>query len=92
MGFGGDIWPIHPTLDEVNGLRCYRSVRELPTSPDASFVGVNRHLTVEIIRELSACRAGGAVCYASGFGEVEDGKDLHEALLAAAVALVKAAG
>ncbi len=84
MGFGGDIWPVHPTLDEVNGLRCYRSVRELPTSPDASFVGVNRHLTVEIIRELSACGAGGAVCYASGFGEVEDGKDLHEALLAAA--------
>ena len=84
MGFSGDIWPVHPTLDEVNGLRCYRSVRELPTSPDASFVGVNRHLTVEIIRELSACGAGGAVCYASGFGEVEDGKDLHEALLAAA--------
>ena len=84
MGFGGDIWPVHPTLDEVNGLRCYRSARELPASPDASFVGVNRHLTVEIIRELSACRAGGAVCYASGFGEVEDGKDLHEALLAAA--------
>ncbi len=84
MGFGGDIWPVHPTLDEVNGLRCYRSARELPTSPDASFVGVNRHLTVEIIRELSACGAGGAVCYASGFGEVEDGKDLHEALLAAA--------
>jgi len=84
MGFGGNIWPVHPALNEVNGLRCYRSVSELPTSPDASFVGVNRHLTVEIVRELSACGAGGAVCYASGFGEVEDGKDLHEALLAAA--------
>ncbi|URK87395.1 CoA-binding protein [Rhizobium sp. RCAM05350] len=54
MGFTGDIWPVHPKQDEILGRRCYRSVAELPAAPDASFVGVNRQLTIEIIRDLSA--------------------------------------
>ncbi len=88
MGFTGEIWPVHPKQDEILGRRCYRSVAELPAAPDASFVGVNRQLTIDIIRDLSARGAGGAICYASGFreavSELADGNDLQEALVAAA--------
>ena len=84
MGFSGQIWPVHPKLDEVEGYPCFRSVDDLPDSPDASFVGINRHLTIDIIRQLRERGAGGAVCYASGFSEVEDGKTLHRDLLQAA--------
>ncbi|MFQ6161662.1 acetate--CoA ligase family protein [Sinorhizobium meliloti] len=88
MGFAGDIWPVHPREEEILGRRCYRSVADLPEAPDASFVGVNRALTIEIIRDLAARGAGGAVCYASGFreaaNELADGNDLQEALVAAA--------
>lgn len=88
MGYEGEIWPIHPKLDEVLGRRCYRSVAELPAAPDAAFVGVNRTLTIEIVRALSERGAGGAVCYASGFREaiteLADGGDLQDALVAAA--------
>ncbi|ANM13028.1 MULTISPECIES: acetate--CoA ligase family protein [unclassified Rhizobium] len=88
MGFSGEIWPVHPKLDEVLGRRCYRSVSDLPQAPDAAFVGVNRTLTVEIVRSLAAAGAGGAVCYASGFSEataeLADGTDLQQALLSAA--------
>jgi len=88
MGFAGELWPVHPTLDEVLGRRCYRSVSDLPSPPDAAFVGVNRILTVEIVRSLSAAGGGGAVCYASGFSEavaeLADGNDLQQALIAAA--------
>lgn len=88
MGFTGDIWPVHPTKDEIRGRKCYRSVADLPGAPDASFVGVNRQLTIEIIRDLSARGAGGAVCYASGFREavteLADGDDLQKALVEAA--------
>ncbi|MCM2402024.1 acetate--CoA ligase family protein [Rhizobium sp. S153] len=88
MGFAGEIWPVHPKLDEIFGRKCYRSTADLPAPPDASFVGVNRALTIDIIRELSAIDAGGAVCYASGFreamSELSDGGDLQEALVAAA--------
>ncbi|OHV18999.1 CoA-binding protein [Rhizobium sp. RMa-01] len=88
MGFSGEIWPVHPKLDEVLGRPCYRSVSDLPQAPDAAFVGVNRTLTVEIVRSLAAAGAGGAVCYASGFSEataeLADGTELQQALLAAA--------
>ncbi|MDK1375057.1 MULTISPECIES: acetate--CoA ligase family protein [unclassified Sinorhizobium] len=88
MGFAGEIWPVHPREEEILGRRCYRSVADLPDAPDASFVGVNRALTIEIIRDLAARGAGGAVCYASGFreaaSELADGNDLQEALVAAA--------
>ncbi|TDX85061.1 acyl-CoA synthetase (NDP forming) [Neorhizobium sp. R1-B] len=87
MGFAGEIWPVHPKTDEVLGRKCYRTVADLPAAPDASFVGVNRQLTIEIIRELSARGAGGAVCYASGFreaaSELADGDELQSALVAA---------
>ena len=88
MGFAGEIWPVHPTQEDVLGRRCYRSVAELPGAPDAAFVGVNRVLTVDIVSELSARGAGGAVCYASGFSEavveLADGADLQRALVEAA--------
>lgn len=88
MGFSGEIWPVHPREDEILGRKCYRSVADLPAAPDASFVGVNRELTIGIIRDLSARGAGGAVCYASGFreavSELADGDDLQKALVDAA--------
>ena len=84
MEFAGDIWPVHPSADEVEGLRCFKSVEELPSSPDASFIGVNRQTTVDIVRSLSQKGAGGAVCYASGFKEVSDGEDLNDALIESA--------
>ncbi|NRP70409.1 hypothetical protein ILFOPFJJ_01289 [Ensifer psoraleae] len=88
MGFAGEIWPVHPREEEILGRRCYRSVADLPDAPDASFVGVNRALTIDIIRDLATRGAGGAVCYASGFreaaSELADGNDLQEALVAAA--------
>lgn len=92
MGFAGDIWPVHPTRAAMHGRQCFRSVAELPGAPDAAFVGVNRGLTIDIVRELSARGAGGAICYASGFREAAahpdmEGAALQEALLEAAGAM-----
>ena len=86
IGFCGEIWPIHPKLDEIEGRRTYRTVAELPGAPDAAFVAVNRHLTVEVIRELSVRGCGGAICYAAGFSESGAG-DLQAALIEAAGAM-----
>jgi len=84
MGFQGEIWPVHPKKTEILGRKVYRSVEELPGSPDAAYLGVNRYLTIDIVRELAACNAGGAVCYATGFVEVGDeGVELQKQLLEA---------
>ena len=84
MGYTGGIWPVHPKKTEVLGRRVYRSVKDLPGSPDAAYVGVNRHLTIDIVKDLSTRGAGGAVCYATGFVEAgEEGSELQDQLLAA---------
>ncbi len=59
MGFAGEIWPIHPTKDAVAGVKAYPSLADLPAPPDATFVGVNRNLTIDIVRER-ACAARAA--------------------------------
>jgi acetyl-CoA synthetase len=84
MGYKGEIWPVHPKKSEILGRKVYRSVSELPGSPDAAYVGVNRNLTIDIVRELAARNAGGAVCYATGFVEAgEEGSSLQAQLLEA---------
>ena len=91
MGFDGPVWPVHPTRAEIHGLPCFRTVEELPEAPDASFIGVNRTLTVEIVERLARRGAGGAVCFASGFkeseGEIDGGAEREARLLEAAGAM-----
>ena len=85
LGFDGPIWPVHPTRPEMEGLPCFASVEALPEAPDASFVAVPRHATVNIVRQLAARGSGGAICYASGFAEVGgDGVALQAQLVQAA--------
>lgn len=84
LGYVWDVWPVHPKNKNVAGIRAYRSVDALPGVPDAVFIGVNRLATIDIVRDLAARGAGGAVCFASGFQESSDGADLNAALLVAA--------
>jgi acyl-CoA synthetase (NDP forming) len=67
----------------IGGLSAYPSLMDLPAPPDASFIGVNRHLTVDIVAELAAMGAGGAVCFASGWTEAGEA-ELQARLVAAA--------
>ena len=85
LGFAGEIWPVHPRHEFMEGLRCYPDVAALPAAPDASFIAVPRQGTIELVAELSAHGAGGVICYASGFAEVGgEGVAMQQQLVAAA--------
>ena len=83
LGYTGEIWPVHPKKSDMHGVACFPTLADLPGVPDAAFVAVNRHLTIDAVAQLRALGAGGAVCYASGFAESGD-VDLQVALLEAA--------
>ena len=83
MGFDGPVWPVHPTRDQISGVPCYRSLADLPHAPDATFIGVNRHATLDVVAELAAMGAGGATCFASGWEEAGEA-DLQARLVQAA--------
>lgn len=88
IGFQGAVWPVHPTKPEVGGLPAVPRLADLPCAPDATFIGVNRQATVDMVAELAAMGAGGAVCFAAGFreavAELADGAGLQDRLVAAA--------
>ncbi len=91
LGFAGEIWPVHPRKESIEGLPCFADVASLPAAPDASFIAAPREATVEIVGELAKRGAGGAICYASGFAEVGGvGLELQQQLVknAGAMALV----
>ncbi len=85
LGYSGEIMPVHPQRAMVAGLQCYPTIDSLPRVPDAAYVGVNRDLTIDIVRQLAAGGAGGCVCYAAGFAEMGvEGKAHQDRLVAAA--------
>ena len=85
LAYDGEIWPVHPDRSEVAGLKCYPSVSDLPSAPDAAFIAVRRELTIDIVQKLSDAGAGGCVCYAAGFAEMGDeGQKLQDKLVKAA--------
>ena len=86
MGFSGPIWPVHPNRETVGGHRAYARLADLPGVPDATFIGVNRFATVDVVAELSAMGAGGAICFASGWEEAGEA-GLQERLVAAAAGM-----
>jgi len=85
IGFGGRLWAVHPERPSLGGVRCLRSVSDLPEGPDAAFVAVPRERTPGVVAELARLGTGGVVCHASGFAEDgEHGAALQRELVAAA--------
>ncbi|QLC74842.1 acetate--CoA ligase family protein [Pseudomonas sp. LPB0260] len=84
-GYAGSMWLVNPQHAELEGVPCVASVAELPCGPDAVFIATNKERTVQMVAELSAKGAGGAICYASGFAESgAEGEQLQAELLQAA--------
>ena len=70
-GFPGPIYPVHPRLKNLLGLKVYSTLEEIGHPVDLVISGLNAKLTTESVIE-SCARIGvkGIVCFAGGFKEV----------------------
>lgn len=85
VGYDGELWALNPRRDELAGIPCVASVADLPGVPDASFVAAPPDATLDIVRDLAASGAPGAVCFAAGFAETGSlGAERQKALRVAA--------
>jgi acyl-CoA synthetase (NDP forming) len=82
-GYDGQIWPIHPTANEVEGLPAWPSFAALPGVADYAYVAVGASAVARVLREARG-RLKIAQVMSSGFGETEDGDAIQEDLVAAA--------
>jgi putative YhdH/YhfP family quinone oxidoreductase len=63
--FPGRVYPINPLYDEVEGLRCYRSLADLPEAPDLVVLGVGNQQLEEQVKAAIDVGAGGVVIFGS---------------------------
>jgi acyl-CoA synthetase (NDP forming) len=83
FGFEGAIYPIHPSAHEIDGLPAYRTLADTPQPVDYAYIAVS----AAQIPDMLAAAAGHvrfAQVISSGFGEVDEGRQLEQQLAAAA--------
>ena len=68
--FTGAVYPVNAKYAEVGGHRCYPSLKDLPQAPDCALLVVPREGVEAALNEAVAAGAGGAIVYASGYGEM----------------------
>ncbi|MGC8574840.1 MAG: acetate--CoA ligase family protein [Thermoplasmata archaeon] len=76
--FKGKIYLIHPVAQEINGIRCFRTVQDLPESPDIAVISLPPEKTIEYLEELGKKGCKVSIPVSGGFGEQgEKGKQLE---------------
>ena len=83
--FQGEILPVNPNRAEIQGLRAYKSIADLPSAPDTAIVAVPTKVAVAAVGELAARGVKSAIVFTAGFAEMDDaGVAAQDALMAAA--------
>jgi len=67
--FKGNVYAVNPKYKELLGRPSVPSLAELPEVPDCVILCVARPMVEGMIEAAGAIGAGGAIVYASGFGE-----------------------
>jgi len=86
IGYTGELWRVHPKRPSTPETTYFRSIDELPGSPDATFVAAPNTEVPNIAQALVRRDAGGFVCFAAGFSETatDQGNQLTRELVASA--------
>ena len=80
-GFQGPIYPVNPLCDQIDGLRCYPSVLDIPEPVDLAIVYVPSRLVPAVVRQCAQRGVPGAIIESAGFAETgAAGKALQDEL------------
>ena len=69
-GFAGAVYPINPRATEVQGYRAYKSVADLPETPDLTVIAVSAEMAPDAVDACAARGVKAAVVLSSGFSEM----------------------
>ena len=64
-----DVYLVNPGRKTIFGKACYRSLAEIPEEIDLVIIATAKETVPELLRQAHNKGAGGAVVYASGYGE-----------------------
>jgi acetyltransferase len=78
-GYRGKIYPIHPQVSEIQGLKAYATVAEVPENIDLAVINLPRDLIPGIVKECVNKSIKAIIILAQGFADADDdeGKQLQ---------------
>ncbi|MBN1688603.1 MAG: acetate--CoA ligase family protein [Candidatus Omnitrophica bacterium] len=78
-GYKGKIYPVNPKVDELEGMRCYHSVDEIPAAFDLAVIIIPSSVVPEMLRQCGEKGAQAAIVISAGFREVsKEGAKLEQ--------------
>ena len=89
QGFPGALYPVNPNRTEIQGLKAYKSVADLPEVPDVAIVAVPAELAAQSIEDLAKRGVKAVVMFTAGFAEMDDAGAVAQARM---VTTARAAG
>ena len=84
QNFPGRIFPVNPNRSEVQGLRAYASVADLPEIPDVAVIAVAAETAVGVVEALVAAGVKAAIILTAGFAEMNQAGAAAQDRMAAA--------
>jgi acetate---CoA ligase (ADP-forming) len=72
QGFKGALYPINPNRTEVQGLKAYASVNDLPEVPDVAIVAVAAEVAAPAVIDLAKKGVKAVVMFTAGFAEMDE--------------------
>ena len=74
-----EIYPVHPRLDKIQGFKAYKSVLELPITPDLAFLILPTRAVPEVMKECGEKGIKNLLITSGGFREIgRDGVQLSQ--------------
>ena len=82
--FSGPVYPVNPGRSEVQGLKAFRSIDELPGAVDCALLAISAEDTEAAVEACIRKGARSAVLFGAGFSEVGAAGAARQARLAEA--------
>ncbi len=92
LGFAGEVFPVNPKVETIDGIRCYADVASLPAVPDVGIVLLGAERAHLAVRDLAARGCGAAIVLASGYAETGQAGDLRQQQLLQAAGSMRILG
>jgi acetyl coenzyme A synthetase (ADP forming)-like protein len=80
-GYKGEVYPVNPKYEELRGLKCYPSIKDIPEAPEMVCIAIPALAVEAVVDECIEKKVKSIVIIAAGFKETgEAGKKLEESI------------
>lgn len=78
-GFEGNIYPVNPKYETIQGLKAYKSIEDLPNHIDLVIIAISANYVIDNLKICVKKNVKSCMIFSSGFAEMgEEGRVLQE--------------